>query len=361
MEKGKLRLHAGILPHISLTMTFRLSIPLLFLVFTGCGKSVQDTGLVRSNPRETIESKAAPPTAAPPGMQWIPGGSFTMGSDARPVEKPAHHVVLEGFWMDGTEVTNAQFRAFVEATGYISSAEKTPKKEDFPPEIRPQLDESMLQPGANNFRPTPEPVPLDNELAWWEYMKGASWRKPFGPEGAGAEENNPVVCVNWADASSYAKWAGKRLPTEAEWEFAARGGLSEKKFIWGDSMKADGKWMMNIWQGDFPAKNSAEDGFPGLAPVKSFPANGYGLHDMAGNVWEWTADWYDSNYYAISPEYNPKGAAPSADNHQGQPSKLMRGGSWLCNDCYCEGYRPAARQFTTPDTASNHLGFRCVK
>lgn len=336
---------------------------LLAAALSGCEKSAQTKteNVVRTDPRATVESTAPAPGEKPPGMVWIPGGSFMMGSDRKPVEKPVHQVVLEGFWMDETEVTNAQFRAFVEATGYVTSAEKVPKKEDFPAGIRDRIDESMLQPGANNFRPTPEPVPLDNELAWWEYMKGASWRKPLGPAGADAKDTDPVVCVNWDDASAYAKWAGKRLPTEAEWEFAARGGLSGNNYAWGDEMKPGGKWMMNIWQGEFPAKDAAEDGFPGLAPVKSYPPNGYGLYDMAGNAWEWTADWYESSYYATSPGYNPKGPPPSADNHQGQPSKLMRGGSWLCNDCYCEGYRPAARQFTTPDTASNHLGFRGVK
>ena len=334
---------------------------LLVLTLAGCDKPAKPADIDRRNPHATTESSVPAPAEKPAGMVWIPGGTFTMGSDDKPVEKPAHRVVLEGFWMDETEVTHGQFGAFVKATGYVTSAEKTPKKEDFPEEIRAQIDESMLQPGANNFRPTPEPVPLDNELAWWEYMKGASWRQPMGPAGPVPGASDPVVCVNWEDASAYAQWAGKRLPTEAEWEFAARGGLSGKKYVWGDEMKPGGQWMMNIWQGEFPAKNAAEDGFPALAPVKSFPPNGYGLHDMAGNAWEWTADWYESGYYASSPEYNPKGPPPSADNHQGQPSKLMRGGSWLCHDCYCEGYRPSARQFTTPDTASNHLGFRCVK
>lgn len=332
-----------------------------WLALTSCEKAPQGSGVVRTDPNATLPASPVAPAGKPAGMVWIPGGTFTMGSDAKEVERPPHRVSLEGFWMDETEVTNAQFRLFTEATQYVTSPERTPKKEDFPEDIRPQIDESMLKPGANNFRPTAEPVPLDNELAWWEYMKGASWRNPMGPDGPDARDNDPVVCVNWDDASAYAKWAGKRLPTEAEWEFAARGGLAGKKYVWGDEMKPGGKWMMNIWQGEFPAKNSAEDGFPGLAPVKSFTANGYGLYDMAGNAWEWTTDWYDSHYYAQSPEYNPKGAAPSADNHQGMPSRMMRGGSWLCNDCYCEGYRPAARQFTTPDTASNHLGFRCVK
>ncbi len=333
----------------------------VFGAFTSCEGDPQASGIVRNDPNATVASAAAPTGEKPQGMVWIPGGAFTMGSNDKQVEKPAHRVVLEGFWMDETEVTNAQFAAFVEATGYITSAEKIPRMEDFPEEVRDQIDPSMLKPGANNFRPSAEPVPLDNELAWWEYMKGANWRKPMGPDGPGARDGDPVVCVNWDDAAAYAKWAGKRLPTEAEWEFAARGGLAGKKFIWGDEMKPDGKWVMNIWQGDFPVSNDAADGFPALAPVKSYPPNGYGLYDMAGNVWEWTTDWYDSNYYATSPEYNPKGPVPSASNHQGAASKLIRGGSWLCNDCYCEGYRPSARQFTTPDTASNHLGFRCVK
>ena len=342
-------------------MTPPLRLLLALLPLASCGKSPQAQPIDRSNPQATLPSAVPPPSPAPPGMVWIPGGTFTMGSDDKPVEKPAHRVVLEAFWMDATEVTNAQFRAFVEATGHITTAEKIPRKEDFPPDIRPQIDESMLQPGANNFRPSPEPIPLDNELAWWEYMKGASWRLPLGPAGPPARDSDPVVCVNWDDATAYATWAGKRLPTEAEWEFAARGGLSGQRYAWGNELKPSGKWMMNIWQGPFPSRDDAEDGFPGLAPVQSFPPNHYGLYDMAGNAWEWTADWYQSDYYAHSPEYNPKGAEPSSDNHQGLPSKLIRGGSWLCNDCYCEGYRPAARQFTTPDTSSNHLGFRCVK
>lgn len=336
-------------------------VPLFALAaLTGCDKTAPQV-IDRSNPNVTIESPTPAPAEQPQGMVWIPGGTFTMGSNNKPVEQPPHRVVLEGFWMDETEVTHGQFRAFVEATGYQTSAEKTPRKEDFPANIRDQILDSMLQPGANNFRCTEHPVPLDNELAWWEYMKGASWRKPLGPKGPDPQDSEPVVCVNWEDANAYAKWAGKRLPTEAEWEFAARGGLSGKGFVWGDEWKPVGKYMANTWQGEFPVKDAAEDGFHGLAPAQSYPPNGYGLYDMAGNAWEWTADWYDEKYYAQSPEYNPKGAEPSSENHQGQPSKLMRGGSWLCNDCYCEGYRPAARQFTTPDTASNHLGFRCVK
>lgn len=338
-----------------------LQLLLPFLLLTGCGKSSGPADIDRSDPNATRESATPPPGEKPPGMVWIPGGTFTMGSNHRPVEQPPHRVSLEGFWMDETEVTHGQFRAFVEAAGYVTSAEKVPRREDFPANIRDQLLEAMLQPGANNFRCTDHPVPLDNELVWWEYMKGASWRKPMGPKGADPKDTDPVVCVNWEDAAAYAQWAGKRLPTEAEWEFAARGGMSGKDYIWGSGMTPAGQWMANTWQGQFPVKDDAADGFHGLAPVKSYPPNGYGLYDMAGNAWEWTADWYGQGYYAQSPEYNPKGAGPSADNHQGQPSKVMRGGSWLCNDCYCEGYRPAARQFTTPDTASNHLGFRCVK
>lgn len=331
-------------------------------LFSACEKgSGPSAAVARDNPRETVESKAGPTGEKPEGMLWIPGGAFMMGSDHRPVEGPPHRVVLEGFWMDETEVTTAAFRKFVDATGYVTSAEKTPRKEDFPANIRDQLVDAMMQPGANNFRCSDHPVPLDNELVWWEYMKGASWKMPMGPKGGPARDTDPVVCVNWDDASAYAKWAGKRLPTEAEWEFAARAGLSGKGYVWGDEMNPGGKWMGNTWQGEFPVKDAAEDGFHGLAPVKSFPANGYGLYDISGNAWEWTADWYGERYYAESPEYNPKGAAPSSENHQGAPSKLIRGGSWLCNDCYCEGYRPAARQFTTPDTASNHLGFRCVR
>jgi formylglycine-generating enzyme required for sulfatase activity len=230
-------------------------------------------------------------------MVWIPGGSFMMGSDDKPHEGPVHKVTIEGFWMDETEVTNAQFAAFVAATGHITSAEKTPKLEDFPPEVRPDIPLDKLKPGANNFKPTAAPVPLDNPLSWWEYKFGASWRHPEGPESSiEGKDNHPVVCISFDDAEAFCRWAGKRLPSEAEWEFAARGGLSQNRFAWGNDLKPGGKWMTNIWQGEFPVKASDDDGFPGRAPVKSFPPNAYGLYDVSGNVWEWTADWYSESF-----------------------------------------------------------------
>jgi formylglycine-generating enzyme len=310
----------------------------------------------------TREASAPAPGTAPAGMVWIPGGSFLMGSTAKPHEGPVHRVVVEGFWMDETEVTNAQFGAFVQATSYVTTAEKVPLREDFPADVRDAIPADKLVPGANRFKPTSEVVPLDNPLAWWEYKAGANWRQPEGP-GSSIEgrELAPVVCVSYFDVEAYCAWAGRMLPTEAEWEFAARGGLSEQTYPWGDVFRPDGKWVMNVWQGTFPMTDSKDDGFAGIALVKQFPANGYGLYDMSGNVWEWTRDWYSTTYYQNSPEYNPVNTEPDSNNPQGMPCRTIRGGSWLCNDCYCEAYRCAGRMETSPDTATNHCGFRTVK
>jgi formylglycine-generating enzyme required for sulfatase activity len=297
-------------------------------------------------------------------MVKIPGGTFSMGAhDGNDDEKPVHKVKIDTFYMDEHEVTNAQFREFVEATGYVTFAEKAPKEEDFPGVTFTEEMKENLKPGSVNFRQTETPVPLDNEMAWWEYKIGANWRQPFGPDsGIETRDDDPVVCVTFADADAYAKWAGKRLPTEAEWEYAARGGLPQSKYVWGQESVDEGKPKTNIWQGEFPHQNSREDGFEKLAPVKSYPPNGFGLYDMAGNVWELTADWYQPNYYQTSPIDNPTGPKTSYNPRKGaEPQKVIRGGSWLCNDCYCSGYRPSARQTTTIDTASNHVGFRCVK
>ena len=312
---------------------------------------------------ETQEPSGDPALVTPPeGMVFIKGASFLMGekSSVRPQNGPVHKVEVSSFWMDVTEVTNAQFKAFVEATGHQTLAEKAPSAADFP-----NADPALLKPGANHFVGTKEAVSSFEggaELQWWEYKVGSSWKSPDGP-GSSIEGklNSPVVCVSWDDAVAYAKWAGKRLPTEAEWEFAARGGLEQKEFVWGDEMTPGGKYQSNIWQGEFPNKDTAEDGFHGVSPVKSYAANGYGLFDMSGNVWEWVSDWYADDYYTRSPVNNPPGSEPVSDPEQGQPCKVIRGGSWLCNDCYCGGYRPGARQRTTPDTSSNHTGFRCVK
>lgn len=300
----------------------------------------------------------------PPGMVWIPGGTFRQGSDNPKMRdaQPVHQVTVDGFWMDCTAVTNEQFAQFVEATGYVTVAERTPQAKDFPG-ARPE----NLVVGSVVFNPSNGPVPLDNHLRWWIYVEGANWRHPEGPESnLQGREKHPVVHVAWEDAAAYAKWAGKRLPTEAEFEFAARGGLDRKKYAWGDDLRPGDKWMANIWQGHFPYENTAEDNFRATAPVGSFAANGYGLYDIAGNVWEWCADWYRPDYYAKlatgpQPVQNPQGPNDSYDPAEpGMAKRVMRGGSYLCTDQYCTAYEAGARGKGAPDTGTNHLGFRCV-
>jgi formylglycine-generating enzyme required for sulfatase activity len=309
-------------------------------------------------------------------MKWIPGGQFTMGTDdprSFPNERPAHKVQVEGFWIDEHDVTNAEFARFVEATGYVTTAEKKPDWEELKKELppgTPKPDDSVLVPGSLVFQPTSQPVPLDDLSAWWRWVPGASWRHPEGPKSdVAGRENHPVVQVSWDDAVAYAKWASKRLPTEAEWELAARGGLEGKRYPWGDEFRPNGKYMANTWQGLFPVTNTAEDGFVGTSPVKSFPPNGYGLYDMAGNVWQWCSDWYrvDAFTEAVSQLANksvcqdrggPTESWDPADPNA--PKRVVKGGSFLCNPSYCESYRPSARRGTPPDTGSSHTGFRCV-
>jgi formylglycine-generating enzyme required for sulfatase activity len=298
-------------------------------------------------------------------MAWIPGGSFWMGSDTGMVdEKPVHKVEVSGFWMDKTEVTNEEFEKFVRATGYVTVAERKPDPKDFP-----GVDPELLVAGSIVFSAPNEEIPEDElkdpsmHMRWWKYVPGADWRHPEGPDSdLKGREKHPVVHVCYEDALAYCKWAGKRLPTEAEWEFAARGGLDQKHYDWGDDQTPGGKWMANIWQGKFPKENNTADGFRTTSPVASFAPNGYGLFDMAGNVWEWCADWYIPNYYETSPVQNPKGPDTSYDpNEPGVMKRVTRGGSYLCSDVYCIGYRPSARMKTTPDTGLSHTGFRCVK
>jgi formylglycine-generating enzyme required for sulfatase activity len=315
-----------------------------------------------------LYTKATPeqaPGANPPGMVWIPGSEFTRGSDNPRMRdaQPVHKVVVDGFWMDQTTVTNEQFARFVEATSYVTIAERTPEAKDFP-----GAPPENLVAGSVVFTPPEGPVPLDNHLRWWSYVKGANWRHPDGPQSnLEGRDRYPVLQVAWDDAVAYAKWAGKRLPTEAEFEFAARGGLEHKKYAWGDDLKPDGKWMANIWQGRFPYENTAEDGYRAVAPVGSFPANGYGLSDMSGNVWQWCSDWYRHDYYRTvaagsQAVRNPQGPGDSYDpSEPGTAKRVMRGGSYLCTDQYCTAYEVGARGKGAADSGTNHLGFRCVK
>ena len=321
----------------------------------------------------TAAASSAPPPPAPPGMRWIPPGEFTMGTDnpnSMANERPGHRVQVAGFWMDETTVTNAQFERFVKATGYVTTAEKKPEWEELKKQVppgTPKPDASQLVPGSLVYTPPDHPVPLDDMANWWRWVPGANWRHPEGPTtNVRGRDNEPVVQVSWDDAVAYAKWAGKRLPTEAEWEYAARGGLEGKRFAWGDEFRPGGKYMANTFQGHFPDVSTPEDGFARRSPVKSFPANGYGLYDMAGNVWQWTSDWYRADYFADLAHRgvakDPKGPPSSLDpNDPYAPKRVIKGGSFLCNASYCESYRPSARRGTPPDTGSEHVGFRCVK
>ena len=312
------------------------------------------------------EGFAAP--TDPPGMVLIPGGTFTMGSEAkgaRPDERPVHQVKVDPFWMDVTEVTNQEFGRFVEATHYLTTAEKPPRAEDImaqlPPGSPPPKPES-LKPGALVFV-----EPKSQEDYWWVWVEGASWQHPQGPQSTiVGMEDYPVVQVSWDDAVAYATWAGKRLPTEAEWEFAARGGLKGKMYAWGNEPPTPKQPKANIWQGQFPLKDLATDGFHGASKVKSFKPNGYGLYDMTGNVWEWVQDWYRYDAYskdaANKLTVNPTGPNDSYDPEEPYAKKRsQRGGSFLCDDDFCASFRPSARMKTSPDTGLVHSGFRCVK
>jgi formylglycine-generating enzyme len=324
------------------------------------------------SPVPEVRKNAVATSNAPPGMVWIRGGEFIMGSnDAKTWanERPTHLVRVDGFWMDEHTVTNEEFRKFVEATGYITTAERKPDWEELKKQVppgTPKPDDSLLVPGSLVFTPPDHSVSLENLNAWWRWVPGASWKHPEGPGSSiKGREKHPVVQVSWFDAGAYAKWAGKRLPTEAEWEFAARGGLEGKRYPWGDDFRPGGRYMANVWEGEFPVKNTGEDGFVGTAPVKSFPPNGYGLYDMTGNVWQWCSDWYRSDTYSLLGKDevcgNPKGPLKSFDPADPlQEKRVTKGGSFLCHVSYCESYRPSARRGTATDTGMSHIGFRCV-
>lgn len=291
-------------------------------------------------------------------MALIKGGRFPMGSAGFPDAKPVHTVTVNSFWMDTHEVTNAQFNAFVKATRYVTVAERPLNPADYP-----GVPVDKLVPGSAVFSPPTRPVSLNNPLQWWQYVASANWRHPLGPSSnLVGKDNEPVVQVCYDDAAAYARWAGKRLPTEAEWEFAARGGRTGTTYYWGSDLKPGGKWVANIFQGSFPNANSAEDGFRTTAPVRTYPANKYGLYDMEGNVWEWCSDLYRPDYYQKSPANNPKGPANSYDpDEPGTIKHVQRGGSFLCSDQYCTRYQAGSRGKGETTSASNNLGFRCVR
>lgn len=301
------------------------------------------------------------------GMVFVPGGTFRMGSDHHyPEEAPAHRVCVDSFWIDEAPITNAEFRRFVDATNYVTFAELTPNASDYPGALP-----HMLRAGSLVFKPPAGEIDLRNWGQWWEFRFGANWRLPYGPGSSikGLDEH-PVVHVAYCDAEAYAHWAGKELPTEAEWEFAARGGIEGAEFAWGDELTPGGKYMANTWQGIFPRENLKLDGYERTSPIKAFPPNGYGIHDMIGNVWEWTSDWYAPKHPADAQKAccipkNPRGPGrdQSLDPCQPQiriPRKVLKGGSHLCAPNYCRRYRPAARHAEPIDTSTSHVGFRCI-
>jgi len=322
----------------------------------------------------TVENGNTSVGPVPKGMAWIPGGEFSMGAQDPPMKdeigmqatrdsRPIHRVYVNGFWMDKTDVTNEEFAKFVKATGYVTVAERKPKAEDFPGARSENLVAVSVV-----FTPPDHLVPLNDHFQWWSYVPGANWRHPLGTKSSiQGMEKYPVAHIAYEDAEDYAKWAGKRLPTEAEWEFAARGGLTGEPFVWGDAFRPNGRWMANTFQGTFPVKDTGEDSYIGITAVARFPANGYGLYDMAGNVWQWTSDWYRPDYYrqlANSGDVarNPQGPdAPFDPSEPNERKKTHRGGSFLCTDQYCSRYMVGTRGKGEVSTGTNHLGFRCVR
>lgn len=345
----------------------------LFFILTSCHFDQGNDKKAASSENDGASETSKNNISGDEDMVLIPGGTFMMGADndqASPDEYPKHKVTVDGFWMDITEVTNSRFAEFVKATGYITTAEKNPDwdelKKELPPGT-PKPDESMLVASSMVFVHSDKQVNLNDYSQWWKWENGADWTHPHGKgSDIKGKDNFPVVHISYFDAMAYCKWAGKRLPTEAEWEWAARGGLTNSIYPWGDEAIEQGKPKANSWNGEFPYENNNWDKYLYAAPVKSYYPNGYGLYDMAGNVWEWCSDWYRADYYEMvnKPEgiKNPKGPADSFDPDEPYAHKRsMRGGSFLCNDSYCSGFRVARRMKTTPDSSMEHLGFRCVR
>jgi formylglycine-generating enzyme len=316
----------------------------------------------------TLMGDLSPPGPPPAkDMVWVPGGEFLMGSsEFYPEERPVHRVAVDGFWMDDHPVTNAEFRRFVKATGYVTTAEQAPDTEQYP-----GADPNLMVPGSLVFHMTPGPVDLDDYRNWWAYVPGSQWRHPEGPGSTlHGRDRHPVVHVSFDDVIAYVQWIGKQLPTEAEWEYAARGGLDQRIFVWGDEFMPKGKVMANTWHGQFPWERIPVHGFDRTSPVRSFPANGYGLFDMAGNVWEWTSDFFTPSHpdeveHPCCMPRNPRITSPEGSYGLGQPGdhiprKVTKGGSHLCAPNYCLRYRPAARSGETVESSTGHIGFRCV-
>ncbi len=347
-------------------------------LFTSCNQGAK-TDSIESKPNEnrlaykTLDQITFNGDTSKTGMISIPAGVFMMGADNEQSDKdeyPKHKVILDPFWIDQHEVTNDQFAKFIKSTGYVTTAERKPDWEELKKQLppgTPKPDESLLVAASLVFTPSKQQVDLNDYSQWWAWVPGASWKHPGGPESnIDGKGNYPVIHVSWDDAMAYCKWAGKRLPTEAEWEFASRGGLNNKIYPWGDEHINKGKAKANTWEGSFPYKNTAFDTFSGIAPVKSFAPNGYGLYDMAGNVWEWCLDKYRNDYYQSinQPEgvKNPQGPADSFDPDEPYtPKRVSRGGSFMCNESYCSGYRVARRMKSSSDSGMSNMGFRCVK
>ncbi|MDO8993284.1 MAG: formylglycine-generating enzyme family protein [Daejeonella sp.] len=347
-------------------------------VFSSCNQeaktgSIENKSVGKGSVYKTLDQITFNGDTSNTGMVSIPGGVFMMGADNDQADKdeyPKHKVILDPFWIDQHEVTNDQFAKFIESTGYVTTAERKPDWEELKKQLppgTPKPDESLLVAASLVFTPQKQEVDLNDYSQWWAWVPGASWKHPEGPDSnIDGKGNYPVIHVSWDDAMAYSKWAGKRLPTEAEWEYASRGGLNNKIYPWGDEHINKGKAKANTWEGSFPYKNTAFDTFTGIAPVKSFTPNGYGLYDMAGNVWEWCLDKYRNDYYQSINNSdgikNPQGPADSFDPDEPYtPKRVSRGGSFMCNESYCSGYRVARRMKSSPDSGMSNLGFRCAK